>query len=92
MQFDNIGCDIFQSWGALSDSGGKEVTDFLEQIDGFITSLTSAQGSLNDQIYLHECDVDSALAKIRTMSDYQEWGRSTPSSNITSYCLVQRSY
>ena len=46
----------------------------MEQIDRFIQTLTSAQGSLEDHIHLQECDLDSALAKIRTMSDYQEWG------------------
>ena len=51
------------------------MTDFLEQIDNFIHQLTSAQGSLEDQIYLQECDVEAALAKIKTMSDYQEWGK-----------------
>lgn len=50
------------------------MTEFLEQIDNFINQLTAAQGSLEDQIYLQECDVESALAKIKTMSDYQEWG------------------
>lgn len=51
------------------------MSDFLEQIDRFINQLTSAQGSLEDQIYLQECDMESTLAKIRTVSDYQEWGK-----------------
>lgn len=65
---------IVQSWGALSGTGTRQVSDFLEQISKFITQLSSAQGSLEDQICLQDCDMESTLAKIKTMSDYQEWG------------------
>ena len=63
-----------QSWGEIKDNG--QVSDFLDQLDRFINSLSIAKGNMEGKVQLCEHDhLESMLDSLKTASDFQQAGK-----------------
>ncbi|XP_071801151.1 dynein axonemal heavy chain 5-like isoform X2 [Asterias amurensis] len=60
-----------ESWGEIKDNG--QVSDFLDQLDRFINSLSIAKGNMEGKVQLCEHDhLESMLDSLKTASDFQQ--------------------
>ena len=64
---------FFQSWGEIKDNG--QISDFLDQLDRFINSLSIAKGNMEGKVQLCEHEhLESMLDSLKTPSDFQQAG------------------
>ena len=63
-----------QTWGEIKDN--SQVDDFLEQLERFVNSLTTAQSQMVSKVQLCEHEqLESLLDSLKTPSDFQAAGK-----------------
>lgn len=65
-----------QSWGEQLDSNRGQVSDFLEQLEKFITILNGAQSNMQGHVTLDHGAVGPQLDELKGPPDYQAAGHS----------------
>lgn len=65
---------IDQSWGEIKDNG--QVSDFLEQLEQFVHSLSTAKDNMDGRVELSESDsLEGLLDTLKSPSDYLAAGK-----------------
>jgi dynein heavy chain len=59
------------SWGELNDTENNQIIkiDFISRLNNFVSTLNSAQESINERILLKPCDTID-LRQVQSTSDY----------------------
>ncbi|KAK3610339.1 hypothetical protein CHS0354_029807 [Potamilus streckersoni] len=76
-----------KGWGHLDSKGGVQTrTDFLNMLDSFVLTLTSAQESLNEKVTLKPCE-SYDLNCIQSPAEYQAVANSSDALDGIEECM-----
>ena len=65
---------VFQSWGPELDQTQDKISEFLEELETFVTSLGDARDNMSGHVTLAESEYDSMINDKRSPADYQTIG------------------
>lgn len=76
-------------WGSLKSRSNPHVQYYVEALDQFVVNINNMRNNMSNQVKLVPSDLDSALANLNTLGDYQNASLNTEFLNHCEELLAE---